>query len=107
MFEDSTLASDFNSENDRGKAYFEFFSNDENKAFYEELQQIDVQSASKKRHWIGRVAGIAAVLVGSLLAWNMFLGNPSDDKLFAKYSDYSGLPSGIEKSGENDAYFIS
>ncbi len=93
---------DFDSSNTAQKEYFDYYRNAENKAFYQELKEIESnkeEQNTKRRKGISY--SIAAAIVSVLIVSALFLNKPTGFD-YGQYSHYEHLPSATEKSGSND-----
>jgi len=104
LMEDGYLPTKFDGHNKRAKAYFEYMLDEENQAFYKELENIDIVTSKEpiqtpKKSLYRRLSGVAAALVIGLLAFfTLWPKNLNSDKLYAKYSTHQDLPSIIQKT---------
>ncbi len=118
LTEDSWSATEFDANNPKARTYLTYFTDEENRRFYEKLKSLSVTNTNvddfmvdqtesdtrkisrpKTLKWIGAVAAVLAI---ALLGWQ-FLGSSewSSDELYAKYSAYENLPGMTDKNGEN------
>ena len=112
--EESWVETEFELESDRQNEYFQYYNNDKNQEFFQQLQTISPkQNGNAVMHIISKysdmakVASVAAVACFIFFLMPSFIQGNSSDKLYTKFSDYDSLLDFTMKSANEDKLVIA